>query len=221
MRVFVVNAYPDRKEKYLKDKRYELFQAVHWTDVDHRDHDYGFYHNACDDHRNKVIACSLSHQKLLLQIIQDGLEDVIIIEDDALLDFDRLDELKDINEFCYIGGLVVSIVLKDNLNFIKDGTKDIYRGCFEEGLNQIQFDNFKIGQTCGYYIPNPKVAEMILDNIPARNKQKAIDVEYHFLQKKGLINKFIYPALVTLHIPDAKKGFTYSSYKLYDNQLHY
>ena len=220
MRVFVINAYPDRKEKYLKDKRYELFEAVQWKDVDHRDYNYSFYHNACDNYMSKVIACSLSHQKLLLQIMQDDLEEVIIIEDDTILDFDRLDQLKDINEFCYIGGDLTSPLLKDMRTFKKE-EKIYYQGCLEEGINQIQPDNFKIGQTCGYYIPNPKVAEMILNNIPVRTKEKAIDNEYIYLQRKGLINKFIYPALATLHIPDAKKGFTYSSYKLYDNQLHY
>jgi len=220
MRVFVINAYDDRKEKYLKDKRYELFEAVQWKDVDHRDYDYSFRSNACEDYMSKVIACSLSHQKLLLQIIQDGLEDVIIIEDDTILDFDRLDELKDINEFCYIGGDLTSPKLKDMRTF-KNEEKIYYQGCLEEGLNQIQPDNFKIGHACGYYIPNAKVAEMILNEIPIKNKQKAIDTEYIYLQRKGLINKFIYPALVTLNIPDAKKGFTYSSYKLYDNQLHY
>ena len=220
MRVFVINAYDDRKEKYLKDKRYELFEAVQWKDVDHRDYNYSFYRQPREDYMSKVIACSLSHQKLLLQIILDGLEEVIIMEDDALLDFDRLDELKDIDEFCYIGGDLTSPRLKDMRTFKKE-EKIYYQGCLEEGINQIQPDNFKIGQACGYYIPNPKVAEMILDNIPVKNRDKIIDTEYIYLQRKGLINKFIYPALVTLHIPDAKKGFTYSIHTLYDKQLHY
>jgi hypothetical protein len=41
------------------------------------------------------------------------------------------------------------------------------------------------------------------------------------LQKKGKITKFVYPAIVTLYLPDAKKGFTYSTYKLYDDQHLY
>ena len=31
MRVIVINAYEERREKY--DERYELYPAVHWTDV--------------------------------------------------------------------------------------------------------------------------------------------------------------------------------------------
>jgi hypothetical protein len=60
-----------------------------------------------------------------------------------------------------------------------------------------------------------------LSNIPNGTKERAIDTEYISLQKKGKITKFVYPAIATLYIPDAKKGFTYSTYKLYDDQWLY
>ena len=48
-----------------------------------------------------------------------------------------------------------------------------------------------------------------------------IDNEYMNLQKRDKIKLFLYPAIVTLNVPDAKKGFSYSTYKLYDNQQFY
>ena len=45
MRVIVINAYPERKEKY--DERYELFPATWWSDVsDEEVERYHFRHNA-------------------------------------------------------------------------------------------------------------------------------------------------------------------------------
>ena len=223
MKIFVVNAYDDRKGKYDKDERYELYDAVWFEDVTEEQVDnYYFRHNAKMDLRKKVVACSLSHKNLLRKIIDDNLEEVIILEDDALIkDWDRLEELKNVKEFCYLGGDITSPFLKDMKTFKQDGEKDNVRYCCEKGINQINKDVFKIGQTCGYYIPNASVAQDILSNIPHGKKERAIDNEYIALQKKGKINLFLYPAIATLHIKDAIKGFTYSKYKLYDNQELY
>ena len=221
MKVFVVNAYEDRKEKY--DERYELYPAVWWEDVKDEDVErYHFRHNAKMDLRKKVVACSLSHKKLLQKIIDEDLKDIIIIEDDALIDkWERIKELEDVNEFCYIGGDITSPLLKDMKEFKEGGGKENVRYCCEKGINVIDTDVFKIGQTAGYYIPNASVAQMILSNIPHGKKERAIDNEYISLQKKGKITKFIYPAIATLYLPDASQGFTYSKYKLYDDQYLY
>ena len=58
------------------------------------------------------------------------------------------------------------------------------------------------------YIPSWKIAKMLIDNIPVNNKEKAIDVELKKLQKKKLINYYHYPAISTLHLEDAKTGFS-------------
>ena len=221
MRIFVVNAYPERKEKYLSDKRYELFPAVWWENVSEEEVDkYHFRHNAKLEYRKKVVACSLSHKKILLKIIQEKLENIIIIEDDALIDFERLDELRNINEFIYIGGDVTSPLLK-NMKYFKENDKQELQNLFMKGINEIDPEIFKIGQTAGYFVPNFKVAQAILSNIPHGKKERAIDTEFIYLQKKKIINKFLFPAISVLYLEDAKNGFTYSNYKLYDNQKFY
>ena len=221
MRVFVINAYPERKEKY--DYQYEIFPATWWEDVTEEQVErYHFRHNAKMELRKKVVACSLSHKRLLQTIIDKDLKNIVIIEDDALIDdFDKLDELQNVNDFVYIGGDITSPLLKDMKKFKEDGGKENVRYCCEKGINKIDKDIFKIGQTCGYYIPDASVAQMILTNIPHGNKERAIDNEYIHLQKKGKINLFMYPALSTLYLKDAMNGFTYSTYKLYDDQTLY
>jgi GR25 family glycosyltransferase involved in LPS biosynthesis len=221
MRLFVVNAYEDRKEKY-DEERYELYPAIWWEDVtEEQVAEYHFRHNAKMDYRKKVVACSLSHKDLLQKIINEDLKDVFIIEDDAVIDkWDRLKELEGCKEFCYIGGNIGAPLLKDNDTFFKGGKENV-RHCCEKGINVIDTEIFRIGHACGYFIPNKEVAQMILTNIPNGKKERAIDSEYIALQKKGKITKFIYPAIATLYLPDAKKGFNYSKYKLCDNQLFY
>ncbi len=222
IRVFVVNAYENRKYKY-DEERYELFPATWWTDVTEEQVErYHFRHNAKIEYRKKVVACSLSHKRLLQKIIDEDLKKVVIIEDDAMIDkWNRLKELEDVNEFCYIGGDITSPFLKDMKQFKEGGEKENVRYCCQKGINTIDPKTFKIGQTCGYYIPNASVAQMILSNIPNGKKERAIDNEYISLQKKGNISKFLYPAIATLFLKDAKEGFTYSTHKLYDDQTLY
>jgi len=220
MKVFVINAYENRKCKY--DKRYELFPAVWWNDLEDKDVE-GYYlrHNAKMELRKKVVACSLSHKNLLQKIINEDLKEVVIIEDDAVIeDWDRLQELKDVTDFCYIGGYMSSPFLKD-LKTFEENDKEEVRHNLIKGINTIDPKIFRIGQTCGYYIPNADVARMILSNLPNGKKERAIDNEYMSLQKKGNITKFIYPAIATLFIKEAKEGFSFSNYKLYDCQILY
>jgi GR25 family glycosyltransferase involved in LPS biosynthesis len=220
MRVFVVNAYKDRKQKYDEEK-YEIFPAIHWTDVtEEQVAEYHFRHNANITYRKKVVACSLSHQALLGKIINENLKDVFIIEDDAIIEkWDRLKELEGCKEFCYIGGQINAPLMKDFKKF--EDIKDSVRENFCKGINVIDPKEFRVAHTCGYFIPNRKVAQDILSNIPNGKKERAIDTEYISLQKKGKITKFIYPAIATLYLEDAKKGFTYSNHKLYDDQWLY
>ena len=220
MRVFVINAYEDRKEKY-DEERYELFPAVWWEYVSEEQvAEYHVRHNAKMDYRKKVVACSESHKQLLQKIINEDLKDVFILEDDAIIHkWDRLKELQGCKEFCYIGGQINAPLMKDFKKF--EDIKDSVRENFCKGINVIQPEEFRLAHACGYFIPNKRVAQDILSNIPTGKKCRVIDTEYIALQRKGKITKFIYPAIVTLYIPDAKKGFTYSTYKLYDDQWLY
>jgi len=214
MKVFVVNAYKERKEKY--NDNYELYDAVWWEGVKENEYSrYNLRYNAKTPLRQKIAACSMSHKNLLNKIIEEDLTDVFVIEDDAIID--NFDSLKKVmkeanNEFCYIGGDLFSPLNKDAKEF-KSKTKDEIRKTLKEGINIINPDKFIILNTHGYYIPNKSVAEDILNYIPNAKKEKAIDIEYKSLQKKKIIKKFIYPAISILVVDEAKNGFS----KMYNN----
>jgi len=212
MKVFVINAYVERSLKY--DDKYELFPAVWWETIgDELLSKYHFRYNAKIPFRKKVIACSESHKNMLKHIISNNLEEVVIIEDDCIIeDFSRLDELKKLNDFTYIGGDITSLTLNKSTEFRK--SKDMIRNNLEKGINKIDIQNWRIAHACGYYIPNKEVAENILKLIPVYEKGRAIDKEYMLLQEKKIITDFIYPAISTINIKEANTGFNFSTYKL-------
>ena len=220
MKVFVINAYKDRREKY--DDRYNIFPAIWYENItDDILEKYHFRYNAKKDYRRKVVACAESHKKMLNEIISNDLKEVVIIEDDAVInDFSRLEELKDINDFTYIGGDITSLTLNKSNEFRRT-KKEKIRESLKKGLNEIDISNWRIAHCCAYYIPNKEVAEKILNLMPYYDKCRAIDKEYMMLQEKKIIKDFIYPAIVTLNIGDAKKGFNYSTYKLHSDQFYY
>ena len=213
-RIFVINAYDDRTLKYLDDPRYEIFPAVWWENIDDDTlSKYHFRYNCGEDLRKKIVACSESHLKILKKIKEQKINKAIIIEDDAIIDFDRMDELDSINEPCYIGGMMFPPVLKDVNVFTKPESVN--------GLNMINPDKFIISNAQGYYIPKYEDVDIFLEQ--NYEKRRAIDVEYKHQQIKKKLKYYIYPAISTLHLPDAEKGFTWGSgnYKLKDDLKHY
>ena len=144
------------------------------------------------------------------------------MEDDAIIeDWEELELLEEegLTDFCYVGGQMNAPLMKDFKTFpeIKESIQDN----FSKGVNPIDPKEFRIAQTCGYFIPNADVAKKLLTNIPTCNNERAIDTEYIKLQQRKNIDLFYYPAIVKLYLPDAKTGFTYSTYKLLDDQSHY
>jgi len=222
MRVFVVNAYPLRSKKYLDtDIPYELCQGVWWEDVDETIvNQFSFRYNAKIPYRKKVVACYLSHRGLLERIVSEDLKDVVIMEDDCLLDFEGLGRLRGLTGFTYLGGDITSPLQKDMKEFHREKKQNIRDG-LEHGVNKIDRELFKIGQTSGYFVPDGATAQIILDYIDSRTKKKAIDTMYIGLQKLGVITDFLYPPIVRMFLPEAKLGFTGGAYKLYGDYSDY
>ena len=221
MRVFVVNAYPSRTPKY--DDRYECKKGILWENVEEKElSKRHFFWSAKLKYRQMVTACSLSHQALIQLIIDEDLKDVFIIEDDLVIDFDDLNKFMENppDTFCYIGGHIHAPLMK-NFNTFAPIKLEI-RETLVQGINKIKPDLFRLGSTSGYYIPNAKIALLILSSI-RKEKQRAIDTEFIRLQKKGIITDFYYPALATVVMEEAKTGFTVIRYPniIIDNQRLY
>ena len=228
MNIFVINAYSERTNKY--DERYTMYPAKWWTDITDEELDkLHFRYNCKIPLRKKITACCLSHLGMIQKIIDDDLKDVVIIEDDTIIkDFELLKETIHLlpEEFCYIGGQINSPLVKDYHTFTKNNKKEVIDHIRNDNniIQQIDKNIFRITHACGYYIPNKKVAIKLLSSIEELykgRKLRAIDVMFHQLQKKEIIKYFVFPALGTLHLQDANQGFTYSTYKLEDDQSEY
>ena len=224
MKVFVINVSDERWEKYKADTRYIRFKGVVGQELDLETYDkYVFYYNKNESSKRSAIGCSESHLSLMKYIYENKLNNCIVIEDDALIDFNRLDELKDVKGFSYIGGRFQAPILKNDNLFQKEFNKEIFS---TQKLNKINPNEFIIIGAHGYYFENYNVVKDIFEDIQSQKRQRAIDVELKRIQKKrpDLINQFIFPAICTLYLPDAQNGFTYnnkSSWKLKDNNYLY
>jgi len=228
MNIYVINAYSERRNKY--DERYTMYPAKWWTDITDEEVDkLHFRYNCKIPLRKKITACCLSHLGMIQKIIDDDLKDVVIIEDDTIIkDFELLEEVIHLlpDEFCYIGGQINAPKVKDYHTFTKQDKKEVIDHISNDNnlIQTIDPNVFRITHACGYYIPNKIVAQQLLSSIEEvykGRKLRAIDVIFHELQKKQIIKYFVFPALATLYLPDANQGFTYSTYKLEDDQSKY
>jgi len=228
MKVLVINAYPERRDKY--DENYEMFPARLWNTITEDElSEFTFRHNCNMELRKKITACCLSHLEVLKKIVDEDLKDVVILEDDCYIeDMEGLrSTIKYLpNEFLYLGGEINATLLKNYPKFRETEKPDIIKMIDRRNqlYHQIMPDKFRITMACSYYIPNKEVAGMILHEIMkhfSNKKLHAIDHIYWQLQKKKVIKGFIFPALCVLHEEDAKTGFTFSQYKLHDNHKFY
>jgi GR25 family glycosyltransferase involved in LPS biosynthesis len=216
--IFVITIDNDRFKKYEYDKIYKKWNGCIGKNLTNEfvDNTYITMWNANRIHKHNVAGCCESHLNLMKHIIDNNINKSIILEDDSILDISRLEELNNINDFCYIGGRFQPPKLSDKLN--------IDKSLFIKGLNTIDPNIFTITGSHGYYFPNVDITRKIYNNIINKTKRRAIDSECRILQKKKIINYFIYPAISILHLEHARNGFTYnnnSKYKLIDNNYNY
>ena len=215
--IFVINISDERWGRYKTDERFNRWIGCDGQELDAKfvEQNYVCMWNAREKHKRCVAGCSESHLSLLKHIYENKINDVIILEDDTMVDFDRLDILKDVNEFCYLGGHFQSPVLKNKLCREKISLK--------EGINEIDSNHFTIAGAYGYYIPTYDIAESLYINIMSKTKRRGFDCELRRLQKGDKIKKFIFPAIVELYLPVAQHGFSCksSNFKLTDSKKYY
>jgi GR25 family glycosyltransferase involved in LPS biosynthesis len=163
MRIFVItlNRYDCRWAKY--NKNYELFMGVDGYKIKEDNEYYKKIRNRYNiKHKQKqnIVGCFLSHLKVMEYIVENKLNEILIIEDDAVIDFKllnkiNLDELQQ-DKMTYFGGIIRGLTLKKDFNYERV-VEDIF-----EGLNTIDTSKYKIGATHGYYIPKWEVAEQVI-----------------------------------------------------------
>lgn len=135
---------------------------------------------------------------------------VLIIEDDAQINFSRLKiAMKDVHRYSdsiiYFGGTLHPPDTFKNKKWY--GAIDTLRKTFRKNkFNTIDSSKYRILGGHGYYFPTWKTVDELLKIIDKKAKIRALDSEMVKLQRKGIIKYFYYPAISYLNIEDAMKG---------------
>ena len=171
--------------------------------------------NAGDKQKGNVVGCLLSHLRIMRKIVSGKMNNVLVIEDDALVDMKllkktNLNKLKQ-DKMIYFGGVLRPLKFKDpNWNYerVKSGFK-------RNKVNKINPSRFKIGSTHALYYPTTKSAKELLNFFESKNRLRAIDSELAIIQKKNpqLLDGIFFPAIVYLVIEEAQKGFSGQYFK--------
>ena len=135
---------------------------------------------------------------------------VLIIEDDAQINFSRLKiAMKDVHRYSdsiiYFGGTLHPPDTFKNKKWY--ATIDELRKTFRKNkFNTIDSSKYRILGGHGYYFPTWKTVDELLKIIDKKAKIRALDSEMVKLQRKGIIKYFYYPAISYLNVEDAMKG---------------
>jgi hypothetical protein len=134
---------------------------------------------------NKILSklgCISAHKNALLMITNNNTKNNIILEEDFNLN-NKLPNPPKIS--CYLGGWIVSLKMKDINKKIKINN-------LKNGINNINYENFRILTTHAYYIKNVTEATLLLIDILTKNKIKNYDI---YLSDNKIINNYYYPEI--------------------------
>ena len=134
---------------------------------------------------NKILSklgCISAHKNALLMITNNNTKNNIILEEDFNLN-NKLPNPPEMS--CYLGGWIVSLKMKDINKKIKINN-------LKNGINNINYENFRILTTHAYYIKNVTEATLLLIDILTKNKIKNYDI---YLSDNKIINNYYYPEI--------------------------
>lgn len=169
-KIFVLSFYKERRDKYKKNKLYEIYEATPKSKISKSlVKEYSFYYNVNLNTKLKNIAITEDHYDIWEKIIKDDLKNVVIIEDDVYIkDFKKLNKIIG-DKFMYIGGELYPKEQKDIKSFKKNRLNKLK---LKDGVNLMSDHDLSMMGAFGYYIPNAKIAQRLIDVIPVKNKKK-------------------------------------------------
>lgn len=170
-KIFVINldSAKDRWKHYENDKRFTRWSATCKQDLSVNDPVYKrmiSYHNIKpEEHINKC-CCYVSHRNLYRYIVENKLNKVLILEDDAqqVNELPHPDDLPD-DGFSYLGGFTSNVK-------ITDGPLKVD---FKEGINFIKHDEYRMIMCLAIYIPNWQTARRMYDSLDYNGRCRAVD----------------------------------------------
>ena len=161
-----------------------------------------------------------SHMGVIKTIMKNKINNALVVEDDVVIEYDKLKKMNfeklPQDSLIYFGGVLhPPTSFKDKKWKYENVIKD-----FKNGINKIESDKYRIFGGFGYFFPRWEIAKELYDIFSKKEKIKPLDTEMTYLQKKGIIKYFYYPALSYLHMDDAVKGIHGAGY-IKRNMKHY
>lgn len=186
MITFVINLdeATDRWKHYRSSIEHR-WRATHYTEVDSvTDKKMISFHNVSRKNHLCKCACLLSHLELWKHIVKHKLNSVLILEDDAMKrNFSNFLPLP-ADGITYLGGAT----------FTPHMTGKFIEVELQDGINKINFDEYRVLMTMSYYIPTYEIAQKLIDFVESKRRWRAIDVMLGELQKND--NCYLYyPAI--------------------------
>jgi len=146
----------DRWEHY-KDKGCTRWSATNFDEIKINDKNIQrliSYHNISMKEHLCKIGCIRSHTNLWRYIVQNKMNDVLILEDDADL-VHKVPEDLPIDGLSYLGGFVCHPKI----------TKGPLKPEFVDGIQELDKTKYRMMMTMSYYIPTWTIAEQMLNYI--------------------------------------------------------
>jgi len=209
--IFVINldSAKDRWSHYEDDNRFTRWSATSIDDIP-LDHEIwkkmiSMWNIDPREHSAKC-ACYLSHTKLWQHIVDNKLNNVLILEDDA----HQVNEIPDpkylpTDGFTYLGGFTSHVRMTDGHKKVK----------FYKGLNEIDHKEYRMIMCLSIFIPKWEIAYKMLQSSTWNGRCRAIDT----MIKNTYRNQYVYyPACfverpVESQIRSKKKKFSNSQYE--------
>ena len=133
--------------------------------------------------------CFASHIKALESIVKEGIG-AVICEDDAVQTHALPEKMP--TEICLLSGsLEHPKIWAKTAEWKKQKSFEIVEG-FQDGVNAIDYDEFRWTITCAYWVPSPEKARELLDKLRDLKVWRAYDIT---LSKHRLINHLLFPAI--------------------------
>jgi GR25 family glycosyltransferase involved in LPS biosynthesis len=210
-KIFVINLKKDKDKwnKYKNDDRYIRYSACNGIEMS-KDNPYYDRLQIMWNVKEKKKKCTAgilnSHMTIIKKIVKNKIDQALIIEDDAIIDFKllkkiNLDKLPQ-DSIIYFGGSLHPPDTFKNKTWSHEKTIKT----FKKGINKIDPEKFRILGGHGYYFPKWEHAKQLIDIIDKKKKIRALDTEMVKLQRSGIIKYFYYPAISYLNTEDARKG---------------
>lgn len=161
-------------------------------------HEFKFMPSTKLQNKLPVMACSKGHINMIQRIVDEDLQDVLIVEDDSVIDYDKFNEFLKLDKphgLIYLGGKFDYPKIKD---WDKERSIETYmKGKSIDGFNQVG-DDFIITGTFGYYIQNKDIAQQILNTCKGKTGKYKSNLTDVMLSKTDIHKYYYYPSIVEI-----------------------